>query len=813
MRSASNGATSDSPRLFGSCYNIGWSGSLRESGIDISRNGKVEGKTVAVGQKELLRISVRGVVQGVGFRPFIYQLATKHDLKGWVRNTSGDVKIEVEGEKDALARFLDDLVVSAPPLARLEQVTATSHSPEGYLDFEIRHSIAEEDKYQLVSPDIATCEPCLAELLAPDDRRYRYPFTNCTNCGPRFTIIEDIPYDRPKTTMRSFKMCPQCQREYDDPMDRRFHAQPNACPECGPSLQLVDSAGIQVPGDDALAAAAGLLKEGKILAVKGLGGFLLACDATSDAAIQLLRDRKRRPFKPLAVMIATLDEVRQHCLVSEMEEDLLDSPQSPIVLLKWKEGSSVSRAVAPNIKYLGVMLPYTPLHHVLLRECGLPLVMTSGNLSEEPIARDNDEAMRRLRGIADYFLLHNRDIYSRYDDSVAIVELDKRQLVRRARGYAPYPIHLPFQAKQLLACGAELKNTFCLTRDNYAFVSQHIGDMENLETMEHFETTIELYKKLFRIQPGIVAYDMHPEYLSTKYAKSLAEVRGDLTLIPVQHHHAHIVSCMVENGVEEPVIGVSFDGTGYGSDGCIWGGEFLIADYRGFSRQGHLEYVPMPGGTVAIERPYRMAISYLISLFGEDALTPDLPFLSEVSSEEIALIAQQVERGINSPLTSSCGRLFDAVSALIGIRGRIDYEAQAVIELEMVADESDCGRYPFSIEEQDGVNIVRLKELFSGLIRDLGNGTPKSLMSSKFHSTVAEMVVQMCRRLARESSIYRVALSGGVFQNRLLLRLTVAALEGAGFEVLTHEKVPTNDGGISLGQAVIANLTAGSQNG
>jgi hydrogenase maturation protein HypF len=779
--------------------------------VDISRNIKAEGKSVAVGQEELLRISVRGVVQGVGFRPFVYQLAARHNLNGWVCNTSGDVKIEVEGEKEALAGFLDDLVALAPPLARIEEVSASNHSAVGYPAFEIRHSIAEEDKYQLVSPDIATCRPCLAELLEPDDRRYRYAFTNCTNCGPRFTIIEDIPYDRPRTTMRSFKMCPQCQREYDDPMDRRFHAQPNACPECGPGLQLVDSAGVRVPGDDALASAAGLLRGGKILAVKGLGGFLLACDATNDVAIQLLRDRKRRPFKPLAVMIGTLDEVRQHCVVSEKEEALLNSPQCPIVLLKWREGSSVSRAVAPNIKYLGVMLPYTPLHHVLLRECGIPLVMTSGNLSEEPIARDNDEALRRLQGIADYFLLHNRDIYSRYDDSVAIVELNKTQLVRRARGYAPYPIRLPFQAEQLLACGAELKNTFCLTRDNYAFVSQHIGDMENLETMEHFEATIELYKKLFRIEPGIVAYDMHPEYLSTKYARSLAEVRGDLTLVPVQHHHAHIVSCMVENGVEEPVIGVSFDGTGYGSDGRIWGGEFLIADYRSFKRLGHLEYVPMPGGVIAIQRPYRMAISYLLSLLGEDALTPDLKFLNEVSSEEMHLIVQQVKRGLNSPLTSSCGRFFDAVSALIGIRGEIDYEAQAAIELEMAAEESDCGRYAFLVEEQDGINIVRLKELFSGLIQDLKDGKTQACMSFKFHSTMAEMVVQMCQRLASESGIGKVALSGGVFQNRLLLRMTVAALKKAGFEVLTHEKVPTNDGGISLGQAVIASFNAGSK--
>jgi len=758
-----------------------------------------------------LRISVRGVVQGVGFRPFVYQLAVRHNLKGWVCNTSGDVKIEVEGEKRALDRFLNELVALAPPLVHLEDVSVTNQPAQGYNSFEIRHSIAEEGKYQLVSPDIATCKLCLREVLAPDDRRYRYPFTNCTNCGPRFTIIEDIPYDRPRTTMRSFKMCPLCQQEYDNPLDRRFHAQPNACPGCGPSLKLTDGAGNPVKCEDVLAEAAALLKQGRILAVKGLGGFLLACDATSDSAVKLLRERKRRPFKPLAIMVATLEEARRNCQVSEKEEELLTSPQCPIVLLRRKESSAVAPSVAPNIKYLGVMLPYTPLHHVLLRETGLPLVMTSGNLSEEPIAKDNDEALRRLGGIADYFLLHNRDIYSRYDDSVAVVELGKPQIVRRARGYAPYPVHLPFRTKPILACGAELKNTFCLTRDNYAFISQHIGDLENLETMEHFETTLELYKKLFRIQPELVAYDMHPEYLSTKYAKSLSERLG-LPLVPVQHHHAHIASCMVENGVEGKVIGVSFDGTGYGSDGRIWGGEFLVADYKGFERVGQLEYVPLPGGAVAIERPYRMAISYLLTLLGKDALTPDLAFLKEVSSQELALIKTQLDKNINSPLTSSCGRLFDAVSALIGIRGRIDYEAQAAIEMEMAAGESEHGSYPFSVVEQGGVNIVRLKELFSSVIRDLKEGVSRSRIAMRFHRTMAEVVVRMCQRLAERSGIKRVALSGGVFQNRLLLRLTVVALEGAGFEVLTHAQVPTNDGGISLGQAVIANCAIAEEN-
>jgi len=754
-------------------------------------------------------ISVRGIVQGVGFRPFVYQLATKHNLKGWVCNTSGDVKIDVEGEKAALDRFLADLKVLAPPLARIQGVTTRREPTVGYKHFEIRDSISEKGKYQLISPDIATCQACLNEVLDSKDRRYRYPFTNCTNCGPRFTIIEDIPYDRPKTTMRNFKMCPQCQQEYDDPLNRRFHAQPNACPICGPRLQLVDSRGKLVSEGDALRTASKLLQEVRILAIKGLGGFLLACDATSERAIQLLRERKKRPSKPLAIMLATTKDVKEHCQVSSIEEELLTSPPCPIVLLRWKAGSSVSPAVAPRLNYLGVMLPYTPLHHVLLRETGLPLVMTSGNLSEEPIAKDNEEALRRLNGIADYFLLHNRDIYARYDDSVAIVERDRPQLIRRARGYAPYPIHLRFKSKPVLACGAELKNTFCLTKDDYAFLSQHIGDMENLETLEHFETTVELYKSLFRIQPKIIAYDMHPEYLSTKYAKAIAEESPDIKFVPVQHHHAHIVSCLVDNGLQEPVIGVAFDGTGFGSDGHIWGGEFLVADYRGFQRLGHFQYVPLPGGAAAIERPYRMAISYLVTLLGEDALNQNLPFLRQVDSLEVDLIRKQIKGGINSPLTSSCGRLFDAVSALIGLRGRIDYEAQAAIELEMLADESETGSYPFSIIEQKGINIVHFDELFSAIIADIREGVSPANISMKFHRTMARVVVQMCQHLSNNTGIKKVALSGGVFQNRLLLRLAVAALEGAGLEVLTHGEVPVNDGGVSVGQAVIANFAQG----
>jgi len=760
---------------------------------------------------KLVKIGVSGVVQGVGFRPFIYRLAQVHNLKGWVRNTSGSVEIEVEGDEESLENFLIDLEAKAPPMARIEKVKTTFHPPNGHTGFQIQKSLSHEGKYQLVSPDIATCEDCKREIFSPTNHRFHYPFTNCTNCGPRFTIIEDIPYDRPKTTMSKFEMCPECQREYDNPVDRRFHAQPNACPKCGPGLELVNSNGNPIECNDIIKAAGELLKMGKILALKGLGGFQLACDATNEEVVNLLRGRKRRLSKPLAVMVATLEEVEKHCLVSHEERKLLQSPECPIVLLRWEHSSSnISPAIAPNLKYLGVMLPYTPLHHLLLREVGLPLVMTSGNLSEEPITKDNNESLIRLRGIADYFLLHNRDIFARCDDSVCIVEDGKPQALRRARGYAPYPIFLPFKSRQILACGAELKNTFCLTKDEHAFLSQHIGDMENEETLEHFENTIELYERLFRIEPEIVAYDMHPEYLPTKYALQGSSERG-LSLIPVQHHHAHIVSCLVENEVDRPVIGVAFDGTGYGTDGTIWGGEFLLADWHSFQRVGHLEYVPLPGGVAAIKKPYRMALSYIYTLLGESFSFEGLP-ISKRNPIELEIIRQQLKRRINCPLTSSAGRLFDAVSALVGVREEIDYEAQAVIELEMIApnevDEFKRDCYSFSIVEHQGMRVVKLGEMFSMIVQDVKNRVSVPIISLKFHNTMAQIITRMCKLIARESRITQVALSGGVFQNRLLLKLATAALQREDFKVLTHHLVPCNDGGISLGQAVIANFAS-----
>lgn len=774
------------------------------------------------------RIEITGVVQGVGFRPFVYNLAIGHGLRGWVRNTSAGVEIEVEGSMLALDAFIQALTFQTPPRAHIESISVQEISLNGYDSFAILPSLPQADAYQLVSPDIATCADCLRELFDPRDRRYAYPFINCTNCGPRFTIIEDIPYDRPNTTMRKFQMCPICQAEYDDPTNRRFHAQPNACPVCGPHLWLVGDAQLTVANSPISSASTtttgnttnladsavihkvnGLLKSGAIVALKGLGGFHLACDATNEMAVKRLRDRKRRPYKPFAVMMATMDEVRRHCWVTSEEADLLTSPASPIVLLRWRNDSTVARAVAPNNRYLGVMLPYTPLHHLLLQEVGRPLVMTSGNLSDEPIAKDNEEAIRRLGPLADAFLLHNRDIYTRYDDSVWFVPLaDQPQPLRRARGYAPSPVRLTFPLGRILACGAELKNTFCLTRDRYAFVSQHIGDLENMEAFDHFETTVALYEHLFRAKPAAIACDVHPDYLATRYAQERARNEG-LPLFPIQHHHAHIASCLADNDwlpTTGPVIGVALDGTGYGSDGHIWGGEFLIADYRSFERYGHLQYLPLPGGDAAVHRPYRTAFAYLYRCLGE---IPELPFIALVPAEEIQVVQQMVEQGINTPLTSSCGRLFDAVSALLGICLQATYEAQAATELEMAAgDIQIANSYPFTIDYETGPHIVRLEPLFEALIQALKAGKPISEISAAFHNTVAHIITKMCQLIRVERGLNTVVLSGGCFQNRQLLRLSVNALRAQGFRILLHREVPCNDGGLSLGQALIANFSS-----
>jgi len=748
-------------------------------------------------------LRVFGVVQGVGFRPFVYQLAKRYQLCGWVRNTSGYVEIEAEGPATALEAFVGDIKSHAPPAAHIQRLEFESSSLRGLSDFRIIKSLSQPGEYQLVSPDLAVCADCQREIFDPANRRYRYPFTNCTNCGPRFTIIQDIPYDRPYTTMSVFTMCSACQQEYDDPADRRFHAQPNACPICGPRLRLVNTCGDEIPADP-LSQAALLLQEGSIVALKGLGGFLLACDATNEEAVLRLRVRKRRPARPFAVMLKDMNEVKRYCDVSPAEEALLCTPAAPIVLLKMY-GQTLAPAIAPGVRYLGVMLPYTPLHHLLLHETNRPLVMTSGNLSEEPIAHDNDEAAVRLGAIADYFLLHDRGIHVRYDDSVAMCPQGKPVLVRRARGYAPNPIKLNHKAPSILACGAELKSTFCLTRDDFAFLSQHIGDLENSATLASYEDLIKLYKDLFRISPEVIACDLHPDYLSTQYAHESA-LRTKLQIMPVQHHHAHIASLLAEHRCREPIIGVVFDGTGFGADGAIWGGEFLHADLKGFQRLRHLEYVPLPGGDAATHRPYRIAAAYLYYLLGESGLAAAVRLVG-IDEEELDIIKAQIDRRLNTPFTSSAGRLFDAISALLGIRREINYEAQAAIELEMSATDSTCHvdeAYPFGVTDTESHPVIRLAPLFRAIMADIDAGYRPAEVARRFHFSMAQMIAEVCRELGHQTGITIVGLSGGCFQNRLLLEMTTAAIAKEGLSVLTHQQVPPGDGGIALGQAAVA---------
>jgi hydrogenase maturation protein HypF len=759
---------------------------------------------------ERRRLHVDGVVQGVGFRPYVYNLATRYGLSGWVLNTSSGVDIEAQGQPSALDAFEMALPHQAPRLARIDRVIAAPIAPvpDGGEGFVIRHSQADSGT-SLVPPDVSTCPDCLAELFDPSDRRYRYPFTNCTNCGPRYTIIQGLPYDRPMTTMRAFKMCPACQAEYDDPTNRRFHAQPNACPVCGPRAWLVGLQPDATDYPDDVARTAALLRAGLIVAIKGLGGFHIACDATNAEAVTTLRERKRRPAKPFAVMMVSLDQIRAHCHVSQAEADLLGEPSAPIVLLYRRAESDIAPNVAPDNPMLGVMLPYTPLHHVLMRDVGRPLVMTSGNLSDLPIITDNDEAQSTLSDIADAFLLHDRPIHMRCDDAVWWVDAfadaeHARQPLRRSRGDAPYPVRLPWPSPApILATGAEMKNTLCLLRDNEAFLSQHIGEVDSLEALDYFRTVLDHLKGLFKLEPEIIACDMHPGYLTSRLARQLAADR--LPLVAVQHHHAHIAACLADNAHPGPVISVAFDGTGYGDDGAIWGGEFLIADLRTYRRAAHLEYLPLPGGEAAIRRPYRIAWGYLLSALDQ---IPDLPAFKGLPEGERHIVARQVERDLNSPLTSSAGRLFDAVSAMLGLCREATFEAQAAIALELAAREADAETavpYPF---EGGADGVVQLGALLAALVDDIRAGRPAPQIAAAFHATVTDLIVQTCSRLRDETGLGTVALSGGCFQNRLLLRLARERLRAAGFEVLAHRQVPANDGGLSLGQAVIAGQTA-----
>lgn len=743
---------------------------------------------------------VNGVVQGVGFRPFVYQLANRHKLNGHVANTTTGVTIHVEGPSKRIETFIDDLTVQSPPLAQITDLSQKEEALRNYANFRIVKSRPAAKMSTLISPDVSICEDCRRELFDLKDRRFAYPFINCTNCGPRYTIIDDIPYDRPQTSMKHFEMCPQCQAEYDDPGDRRFHAQPNACAACGPRVDLCDRQHKRVQTPDPIALTADLLKKGHVVALKGLGGFHLAVDAENEKAVQALRQHKHREEKPFAVMSYDLDTVHAYADSSKPEEDLLTSFRRPIVLLRKKKPNPIASSVAPRNQYFGVMLPYTPLHYLLLSHGFTALVMTSGNISEEPICIDNEDAFERLGDIADYFLIHNRDIYLRSDDSIIRKSAGQTRFVRRSRGYVPVPIFLHHQLPAILACGAELKNTICLTKDNLAFLSQHIGDLENLETYAFFKLSINHLKRILEIVPEIIAYDLHPDYLSTRYA----EEQTDLKRVPIQHHHAHIVSCMAENRIDGMLIGLALDGTGYGDDGHIWGGEVLIADACQFTRAGHLDYVPMPGSAAAIKEPWRMAASYLNHAFGESSLDVQLPMMQTIDRGKMDILLQMIKKGINSPLTSSLGRLFDGVSAMVGLCHDVHYEGQAAMELEMMAGPQADAVYDHGWLTEDGTHKILLHPMIKGIVHDVHAKRPVSQISRRFHATLIKLFSDLCDTIRKETDLNRVALSGGVFQNSILLEGLISALEKRKFQVFTHRQVPANDGGISLGQAVAA---------
>lgn len=750
-----------------------------------------------------IHIDIEGIVQGVGFRPFIFRLAATHGINGWVRNTSGGVIIEAEGESGNVTAFLMDITAEAPPLAVITDLKSGDIAPVGEKGFVILASAGGANKAQ-ISPDCDVCVDCIREMFDPNDRRYLYPFINCTNCGPRYSIITGIPYDRPFTTMSIFPMCGDCRRDYEDPMDRRFHAQPVACPVCGPRLGLIDAKG-DPHGGDPVTEAIRILKEGGVLAVKGIGGYHLAVDACNDGAVRELRRRKQRDEKPFALMAPDMDSIAGFAVFDDKEKRLLSGPERPIVLLPKLPGNPIAPTVAPANGYFGVMLPGAPLHHLLLRDNFTALIMTSGNVSDEPIAYRDDEARERLSGIADLFLVHNREIHTRADDSVIRVFQGNPLFLRRSRGYVPRSVKLPASQRSVLAVGAELKAAICLTRDDRAFMSQHIGDLKNASTLQSLEETIAHLEKVLEIRPEMVAHDLHPDYLSSVYASGLK----DVPLAPVQHHHAHMASCMAENGMEGETIGVIFDGVGYGLDGTIWGGEFLVGDYRAMERVGHLRQVAMPGGDAAVREPLRMAISYLHDAYGDSLYDIPVPALAEVNERDRQIYLKMLARGINSPLTSSCGRLFDAVAAILGVRSRVSYEGQAAIELEAIAEGSGTDEfYPYSIVSTKGQLVLDMRPMIQVVADDLPHDS-KSDIARRFHNTISMATTDTCGKIRDACGLNRVVLSGGSFQNKLLTEGIYSRLAGDGFDVFTHRLVPPNDGGLALGQAVIAGAKQG----
>lgn len=745
------------------------------------------------------KLQVSGVVQGVGFRPFVYRLAREHQLAGWVCNTSRCVEIVVEGRPWYLDRFLSRLSSQAPALARIDALVVEEAEPQGREGFAILESRRLPGTEALIPADVSTCADCFREIIDPADRRYGYPFTNCTNCGPRFTIIRSVPYDRPHTTMAAFAMCPRCREEYQNPEDRRFHAEPTACPVCGPQVWLEE--GARVLEGDALEAAGKLLRDGKVVAVKGLGGFHLACDARHAEAVANLRERKGRVAKPFAIMVRDLDEAARLCRLDDLTANFLLSSERPIVLARKRDDCHIAPQVAPHNKYLGLMLPYTPLHMLLFNHAPPALVMTSGNLSEEPLVFTNDGARTRLRSLAEAFLLHNRDIQVPCDDSVVHPAAGRFTTpLRRARGFVPHTISIPVDSEPILAVGGEQKNTFCLAWKGIALLSQHLGDLDTVETFDYFQLAIAHFKDLSRKDPRVIAHDLHPQYLSTRYALAQPGVK----LMGVQHHHAHIAACLAEHGRQGPCLGLALDGTGYGPDGTIWGGELLVADLLDYQRCARLAQVPLPGGEAAVRDPRRMAAAYLHAAWGEDFAKVARELGLIFDPLEGRILSRQLATGLNSPLTSSTGRLFDAVAAALGICRTRTYEGQPALELEMAAAEDEEGCYPVALNAAGDLVVLDTVALFRETVLDYLAGTPPARVAARFHLSLARLLAVACVALRERTGLETAALSGGVFQNGSLLTQLYDLLNEGGFEVLTHTRTPPNDGAISLGQAVVA---------
>jgi len=758
-----------------------------------------------------LRIVLRGAVQGVGFRPFVYTLASEMMLPGYVLNSPQGVFIEVEGEDCDLHSFLFRLQSEKPAPSFIQSLEFSFLDPVPFSGFEIRSSELDGAGSTLILPDIATCPDCLSDVFDSNNRRYRYPFTNCTHCGPRFTIIESLPYDRSNTSMKAFKMCPDCRKEYENPNDRRFHAQPNACSVCGPSLQLWSPSGSVLSNNEAaLLDAAEAIMLGQIIAIKGLGGFHLAADARNTQAVETLRFRKHRDEKPFALMYPSLESAEEDCCISRMEARLLNSPESPIVLLERKKNNSrlsIASSVAPHNPYLGVMLPYTPLHHILMKELAFPIIATSGNLSEEPICIDEYEALKRLSGIADLFLIHNRPIVRHVDDSILRVAVQRELVLRRARGYAPLPLTYKGLPSDILAVGGHLKNTIAIATDNNIFTSQHVGDLENREASEAFHNVILSFRRLYQTNPTHVAADMHPDYVSTKYARECG-----IPLVSIQHHYAHVAACMAENELDGRVLGISWDGTGYGLDGTIWGGEFLLTDKAGFTRAASFRKFRLPGSGIAVKEPRRTALGVLFEMMGDQVFDQrDSAPVCFFNNEEISVLSQMLHKGIHSPWTTSAGRLFDAVASLTGVRQFINYEGQAAMELEFaIGSESTDESYPFSISDrtemstqahqQSPAMTVDWEPLIRAILQDVKDAIPLAMISKKFHNTLVEVMVEVAQRIGEK----RVVLTGGCFQNRVLVECAVQKFREAGFQPYWHQRIPPNDGGIALGQVAAA---------